>query len=116
MFALNIEKRTLSNKYYRKIIYTDKFQQLVLMCLEPGEDIPEEKHDGTQFFRIESGNGFVRIGRQQKILRDGVAFIIPSNKKHYVKNTSKNKPLKLYTIYSPPQHVDLSYTKRQKNI
>lgn len=115
MFALNIEKRTLSNKNYRKIIYTDKFQQLVLMCLEPGEDIPEETHSGTQFFRIESGNGIVAMGRRHKILRDGVAFIIAPNEKHYVKNTSKNKPLKLYTIYSPPQHVDSSYTKRQKN-
>ena len=114
MFSLNIEKKTVKNTNYRKVVYTDKFQQLALMCLLPGEDIPLEKHNGTQFFRVESGNGLATVGKSKKKLKDGISFIIPKNTHHYVVNTSKSNPLKLYTIYSPPQHPDKTLLRRQK--
>lgn len=105
MFAVNIERKTLQNKLYRKILYTDNFQQLVVMSLKPGEDIPVEKHNGSQFFRVESGIGIVVAGKKKRIIKEGVSLIVPKNTQHYVKNTSTTKPLKLYTIYTPPQHL-----------
>ena len=106
MFSTNIERVTIKNKNYRKVIYTDRFIQVVLMAIPPGETIPLESHKGSQFIRVEKGSGSVRSGTKVpkvKILKDGIAVVIPPNTKHIIKSTGKT-PLKLYSIYSPPQH------------
>jgi mannose-6-phosphate isomerase-like protein (cupin superfamily) len=106
-FKSNIEKLTIGNSNFRQVLYTGKNSQLVLMSLKPGEEIGEEVHEGTdQFFRFERGEGTVLIdGIRQKVL-DGDAVIVPAGARHNVINTSKNSELKLYTIYSPPEHRD----------
>jgi mannose-6-phosphate isomerase-like protein (cupin superfamily) len=87
------------------------------MSLNPMEDIPLEKHNGTQFIRIESGAGFVKHNKNGIIykiqLKDGISINIPPKTKHYITNTSKKKPLKLYSLYSPPQHKHGIINKRQ---
>lgn len=112
MFSINIERETLKNTYYRKVLSTNKFQQLVVMSLKPGEDIPLESHDGSQFIRIESGRGIAKTNKKNTRLKDGMSIIIPPNTKHYIKNTTK-KPLKLYSVYSPPQHPKETKQRRQ---
>lgn len=106
-FNGNIEKLTQSNDYFRKVIYTGENSQLVLMSLAPSEEIGMEVHeDNDQFFRIESGEGEVIIdGTKHKIAAD-YAVIVPAGAEHNVINTSPQHPLKLYTIYSPPHHMD----------
>lgn len=106
-FKSSIEKDTLNNSNFRRVLYTGKSSQLVLMNLKPGEEIGEETH-GTvdQFFRFEKGEGIVYIdGVKQKVM-NGDAVIVPAGAKHNVMNTSKTADLKLYTIYSPPEHKD----------
>lgn len=107
VFHTNIEDDTIKNNDYRHVIFTGKHEQLVLMSLKPGEDIPEEIHDHLdQFFRIEKGEGEAIVG-DDKIkypLKDGISIIIPAGTKHYIKNTSSTDDLKIYTIYSPPNH------------
>jgi len=114
-FHTNIEADTLSNDNYRKVIYTDKYQQVVLMSLNPGEDIPKEIHDGDQFFHIEAGDGYSIVGdnTQPILLTDGSALVVPAGTPHYVKNNSPTKAFKLYSIYSPPQHKPSEINKRQ---
>lgn len=112
MFAHNIEKATLSNTHYRKVIHTNKYQQEVLMCLNPGEDIPMEKHEGSQFIRVESGRGVITTPKGRKLLHDGVSVMIGPGVQHYVRNTS-DRPLKLYAIYSPPEHPPGTIQRRQ---
>ena len=111
----NIEKETLKNNYYRKVLYTIKNKtQLVLMSLKPGEDIPIEIHKHiAQFFRVENGKGIAIINGKTYKLKDGSSLIIPPNSEHYIKNTSKNKDLKMYTLYSPPNHPHNKINKRQ---
>jgi len=103
MFATNIEKKTLTNTRYRKIIYTDSKLQVVLMSIPPKGNIPLEKHRGSQFIRVEAGRGYVRSGNQMRLLKDGIAIVIPPNTNHVVKSTG-SECLKLYSIYSPPEH------------
>ena len=113
---MSIEKDVLKNKSYRKVISTTEQMQLVFMSLEPGENIPAEIHDGTQFFRIESGSGQINIwdsNAKTIKLKNGSAIIVPAGVRHMVKNTSKTKSLKLYTLYSPPQHAQGEEQKRQ---
>jgi mannose-6-phosphate isomerase-like protein (cupin superfamily) len=114
-FSINIENATLKNKNYRKVIYTTKHQQLVLMSLEKNEFIHLEQHPNTtQFFKVKSGTGIVEYGKlpKKKIrIKDGMSVIIPPNVLHFIKNTG-NKPLKLYTIYSPPEHTQNKIDKR----
>lgn len=106
-FEGNIEKLTLQNSNFRKVVYTAKHSQLVLMSLKPGEEIGEEIHeDGDQFFRIEKGHGRVVIDGVAHEITDGSAVIVPAGAKHNVINTSATEDLKLYTIYSPPHHKD----------
>lgn len=103
----NIEKITLENTNFRKVIYTGKFSQLVVMSLKPNEGIGEEVHEKCdQFFRIESGKARVIINTEIFEVEDGFAIIIPAGVKHNVINNSESKDLKLYTIYSPPNHPD----------
>lgn len=102
----NIEKDTLKNKLYRKVIYTVPGKtQLVLMSLKPGEDIPMENHKHiAQFIRVEKGNGISIVSGKTYKLKDGISITIPPNRKHYVKNTSKTEDLKMYILYSPEEH------------
>jgi mannose-6-phosphate isomerase-like protein (cupin superfamily) len=105
-FAANLEEETRKNTDFRRVLYTGKYSQLVLMCLRPMEDIGEETHDDVdQFFRFEEGEGVVVIDGVKNMVKDGSGVIVPSGAKHNVVNTS-TKNLKLYTIYSPPEHQD----------
>jgi mannose-6-phosphate isomerase-like protein (cupin superfamily) len=112
-FNINIEKSTLKNKHYRKVLYTDKYQQLVLMSLNVGEYIHREKHNGSQFFRIESGTGVAEINDKRILLKDGVSLIVAPHTYHKIINTSKKHPLKLYSVYSPAQHAPNTINERQ---
>jgi mannose-6-phosphate isomerase-like protein (cupin superfamily) len=106
-YHINVEKETLKNTDFRRVLYTAKHSQLVLMNLKPGEEIGEEIHNHLdQFFRFEEGEGKVTIDATQYVIKDGDAVIVPAGSKHNVINTSKSKNLKLYTIYSPPEHQD----------
>ena len=103
-FVDDIEKLTEENDNFRKVLYTGKHMQLVLMTLQPGEDIGLEVHEGhDQFFRIEDGKGEVVIDGTTTKIEDDDAVIVPGGAEHNVINTG-NEPLRLYTIYSPPEH------------
>lgn len=107
-FNANIEKETLENTNFRKVLYTGKHSQLVLMSLKPNEEIGMEVHtDNDQFFRIESGHGKCIIDDNSYDLIDGSVIIVPSGAQHNVINTSSTEDLKLYTIYSPAHHKDM---------
>jgi mannose-6-phosphate isomerase-like protein (cupin superfamily) len=115
-FVGDIEKDTMKNNDFRRVIYTGKFSQLVLMCLRPGEEIGSEVHDAVdQFFRFEEGEGKVVIDDIEHKVHGGMAVVVPSGAKHNVVNTSKKDNLRLYTIYSPPEHQDkvVRHTKAQ---
>jgi mannose-6-phosphate isomerase-like protein (cupin superfamily) len=107
-FVGHIEKLTEKNKYFRQVLFTGKYTQLVVMCLQPGEEIGNEVHDTVdQFFRIEEGKAkFVFAGAEEHVVKDGDAVIVPAGTYHNVINMSKKEPLKLYTLYSPPNHPD----------
>ena len=103
-FVADIEKLTVENTDFRRVLYTGKYLQLVLMTLQPGEEIGEEVHeDHDQFFRIESGSGEVRIDGKATPIKDDDAIIVPAGARHNVINTG-DAPLKLYTLYAPPEH------------
>lgn len=104
-FITNIEKDTLDNNFYRKVLYTGKNIQLVLMSLKPGEEIGEEVHTLDQFIRIEAGEGMLYMSDVENSIGEDMAFVIPEGIKHNVVNTG-DVPLKLYSIYSPPEHKD----------
>ncbi len=106
-YYANIEKDTLENNNFRKVLYTGKHSQLVLMSLLPGEEIGEETHsENDQFFRFESGQGKCIIDGNEYDLKDGVCIIVPTGAKHNIINTSETESLKMYTIYSPAHHKD----------
>lgn len=106
-YVTNIEQATKENENFRRVLYTAKHSQLVLMSLKPGEDIGEEVHDNVdQFFRIDAGEGKAIIEGEEHDIENGDAIVIPSGTKHNIINTSVDEPLKLYTIYSPPNHRD----------
>jgi mannose-6-phosphate isomerase-like protein (cupin superfamily) len=102
----NIEDETISNNNFRKVLYTGKNSQLVVMSLKPGEDIGMEVHpEGDQFFRIEEGDGeFQTVGKAPVVIKGGSSVLVKAGTQHNVINKSASKPLKLYTIYSPPHH------------
>jgi len=102
----DIEKETKANDYFRKVLFTAERMQLVVMCIKPGEDIGEEVHPTTdQFFRIEEGEGKAIVDGREINIKDGSSILIKSGRVHNIINDS-NKPLKLYSLYSPPQHRD----------
>jgi mannose-6-phosphate isomerase-like protein (cupin superfamily) len=106
-YLAQIEKETLKNTDFRRVLYTGKNSQLVLMSLQPMEEIGMETHATIdQFFRFEAGEGKVIIDETEYQVKDGDAVIVPAGAKHNVINTSQNQALKLYTIYSPPEHQD----------
>lgn len=105
-FCDDIEKLTEENQDFRRVLYTGKNLQLVLMTLQPGEEIGEEVHeDRDQFFRIEEGSGVVDIDGVENAVEDDIAVIVPAGARHNVRNTG-DEPLQLYTIYGPPEHQD----------
>jgi mannose-6-phosphate isomerase-like protein (cupin superfamily) len=105
-FVDDIEDMTEKNSDFRRVLYTGKNLQLVLMALKPGEEIGEEVHtDRDQFFRVETGKGEVWIdGNKTKIEGDS-GIVVPAGARHNVRNTG-DEPLKLYTIYAPPEHAE----------
>jgi mannose-6-phosphate isomerase-like protein (cupin superfamily) len=106
-YVRSIEKETLKNNYFRKVLFTGKHEQLVVMSLNPREEIGNEVHKKVdQFFRIEAGIAefVLNNGKDKHIAKDGYAVIVPAGTWHNVINISKTKKLKLYTIYSPPNH------------
>ena len=111
-YSGNIEKQTLENNYFRRVLFTGKHAQLVVMCLQKGEEIGNEVHHNVdQFFRIEKGDAkFVFDGKVKTIAKDGDAVIVPAGTYHNIINVSKGQ-LKLYTIYSPPNHPDKTVHK-----
>lgn len=117
----NIERDTLDNTDYRRVVHTVQgAMQIVLMSLEPGETIPRETHETTtQFIRVEAGQGvaFVRVSdevEQVYALGDGNSIVIPPGAEHEVVNSSRDEPLKLYTIYCPPEHAPNLVQERQR--
>ncbi len=111
-----LERETRKNADFRRVLYTGKHSQLVLMNLKPGEEIGEETHvDVDQFFRFESGVGKVIIDGVEHRVKDGNGVIVPAGARHNVVNTSKRANLRLYTIYSPPEHQDrvVRHTKKE---
>ena len=105
-YSDNIERLTIENENFRRVLYSGEHLQLVLMTLQPGEEIGAEVHeDRDQFFRIEEGEGAVDIDGKANPVRDDFAVIVPAGARHNVRNTG-SAPLRFYTIYGPPEHVD----------
>lgn len=103
----NIEKLSEENENFRKVIYTGNHLQLVVMSLKPGEDIGEEVHPKVdQFFRVEEGEGKIVMNGEETAFGEGFALVVPSGTMHNVFNTSQTEELKLYTIYTPANHID----------
>lgn len=106
-FNANIEQETLNNTDFRRVLYTGKNSQLVLMALAPGEDIGSEVHaENDQFFRFEAGEGKCIIDGHEYMVQDGSAIVVPAGAEHNIINVSTSEYLKLYTIYSPAHHQD----------
>jgi mannose-6-phosphate isomerase-like protein (cupin superfamily) len=106
-YSVNIERRSLENENFREVLYTAPHSQLVVMALQPREEIGTEKHaDKDQFIRVENGSGEAIIDGETHALSDGVAVVIPAGSVHNVVNTSDTDVMRLYTIYSPAEHPD----------
>lgn len=105
-FVINIEEASIENNNFRKVLYTAPHSQLVVMSLGPNEDIGEEVHDLDQFLRVESGEGKTVLNGIEHEIRDGSAIVVPAGVRHNIINTSSDKPMKLYTVYSPANHRD----------
>lgn len=104
-YISNIEKETIENNNFRKVLYTAKTSQLVLMSLKPGEEIGEEVHHLDQFLRIEAGKGKAVLDGIEHEIEDGSAIVVPAGAKHNIINGMDGE-MKIYTIYSPPEHKD----------
>lgn len=104
-YLVNIERETLENTDYRRVLYTAKNSQLVLMNVRPGEEIGEEVHHLDQFIRFESGEGKAILDGVEHAVKADDALVIPQGTRHNVINTGSEE-LKLYTVYSPPEHKD----------
>ena len=114
-FHVNIEDRTEENEYFREVLYTGEHSQLVVMALQPGEEIGLETHEGRdQFIRVKEGRGTAILNGQKIALEEDSALVIPAGVEHNVLNTSVKEPLKLYTIYSPPEHPAGTIHKTKK--
>lgn len=102
----NIEEESLENGHFRKVLYTARNSQLVVMSIPPNQDIGEEIHDLDQFIRCESGKGRAVLDGAEHDISDGWAVLVPAGTRHNIVNTSPDKSLKLYTLYAPPEHRD----------
>jgi mannose-6-phosphate isomerase-like protein (cupin superfamily) len=105
-YVANIEELALQNENFRQVLYTAAHSQLVVMSLPPGGEIGSEVHTLDQFLRVEQGTGKAVLNGVEHALADGYAVVVPAGVEHNVINTSQTEPLKLYTIYSPPEHRD----------
>jgi len=113
---LNIEDKALQNDFFREVLYTAQHSQLVVMSLLPNEDIGMEVHEVTdQFIRIEDGQGLAVVDGEEHLLSNGVAVVVPAGAKHNIINTSSEKKLKLYTVYSPAHHKDRTIHKTKQD-
>ena len=113
-YVINIEEKTLENNFFREVLFTAQHVQLVVMSLGPGEEIGLETHDdGDQFIRVEAGNGIAILDGEEHELEDGSAVVIPAGVRHNIINSSRQQSLKLYTIYSPPEHPDGTVNKNK---
>ena len=115
-YIANIEEKTLQNDYFREVLNTSQHSQLVVMSLNPNEEIGMEVHEIVdQFIRIEKGEGKAVLNGEEYMLFDGFAIVIPAGVMHNIINTSSEKKLKLYTIYSPPHHKDKTIHKTKQD-
>jgi len=106
-YSVNIEAKTLEGNNFREVLYTTARSQLVIMTLQAGEEIGMEHHTGhDQFIRVEAGVGIAILDGEEHALSDGVAVVIPAGTEHNVINTSATEPMRLYTLYTPPEHPD----------
>ena len=105
-YVINIEQASLENKNFRRVLYTAKNSQLVVMSLLPQEEIGEEVHQLDQFIRVEYGQGKTILNEKEYELTSGFAVVVPAGTKHNIINTSETEEMKLYTVYSPPSHKD----------
>lgn len=106
-YSINIEEKTLAGENFREVLYTTQRSQLVIMTLQPNEEIGMEHHTGhDQFIRVEQGTGKALLDGEEHALEDGTALVIPAGTEHNVINTSSTDKLKLYTLYTPPEHPD----------
>lgn len=115
-YVIDIEKKTLENPHFREVLFTAPKLQLVVMTLQPGEEIGLETHDdGDQFFRVEAGEGEALLDGERHPLRDGSIVVIPAGVEHNISNTSASEPLRVYTLYAPPEHPHgtLHHTKAE---
>lgn len=104
-YLVNIEEKTLQNDYFREVLYTSQHNQLVVMSLNPNEEIGMEVHEIVdQFIRVEQGEGKAILNGEESVISDGFAIVVPAGAEHNIINTSSEKKLKLYTIYSPAHH------------
>ena len=104
-YIVDIEKESLANEHFRRVLYTAKNSQLVLMSLQAGEEIGSEVHHLDQFIRCEAGEGKAILDGVEHAIFDGFAVVVPSGATHNIVNTGA-VPMKLYTVYSPPNHRD----------
>ena len=105
-YVTNIEKDSLDNGNFRKVLYTAKNSQLVVMSLKPKEEIGMETHQLDQFIRVEKGSGKTVLNGKEQEITDGFAVVVPAGTEHNIINTSETEEMKLYTVYSPPNHKD----------
>ncbi len=105
-YVTNIEKDSLDNENFRKVLYTAKNSQLVVMSLKPKEEIGMETHQLDQFIRVERGSGKTVLNGKEHEIADGFAVVVPAGTDHNIINTSETEEMKLYTVYSPPNHKD----------
>ncbi len=106
-YSVNIEQKVLAGNNFREVLYTTKRSQLVIMTLQAGEEIGLEHHTGhDQFIRVEAGEGYAVLDGERHALSDGVAVVIPAGTEHNVVNTSTTEVMRLYTLYTPPEHPD----------
>ncbi|MGH7312426.1 MAG: cupin domain-containing protein [Candidatus Rokuibacteriota bacterium] len=106
-YLTNIERKTLDNTYFREVLFTGSHSQLVVMALAPGGEIGLETHaDVDQFIRVEAGHGKAILDGKEHSLEDGSAVVIPAGTSHNIVTSSRGEALKLYTVYSPPEHPD----------
>jgi len=115
-YVLNIEKKTLENENFREVLYTVQHSQLVIMSLNPNEDIGMEVHEIVdQFIRIEEGEGKATLNGEEHMLKSGSAIVVPAGTQHNIMNTSSEKKMKLYTVYSPAHHKDGTIHKTKQD-
>lgn len=105
-YVVDLERETEKNEDFRRVLYTAEHSQLVLMTIEPTDDIGEEVHELDQFIRVEAGEGKAVLNGQDFPLSDGWAVVVPAGVRHNIVNISEGEALKLYTVYSPPEHKD----------